>query len=167
MTSSSVVAATPRARTSAAAPSMMRARVARPFAVRFWTCRSIFDSGACGPMSPNTTRLAGRTALVTGSTAGLGAAVATALAQQGALVIVTGRNTAPRARGIVDRVESGGGSAAFVAADLGARPTHVRRLAEEATALAGGRIDILVNNAAMLITPTPTAQVPAQLVHEA
>jgi NAD(P)-dependent dehydrogenase (short-subunit alcohol dehydrogenase family) len=38
-------------------------------------------------MSPNTTRLAGRTALVTGSTGGLGAAFATALAQQGALSV--------------------------------------------------------------------------------
>ena len=117
-------------------------------------------------MSPNTTRLAGRTALVTGSTGGLGAAFATALAQQGAFVIVTGRDTA-RGRGIVDRVESSGGSAAFVAADLGAGAAHVRRLADEATALAGGRIDILVNNAAMLITPTPTAEVPEQLVRDA
>ncbi|MET0993869.1 MAG: SDR family NAD(P)-dependent oxidoreductase [Mycobacterium sp.] len=116
-------------------------------------------------MSPNTTRLAGRTALVTGSTGGLGAAFATALAEHGAFVIVTGRDAA-RGRGIVDRIESGGGSAAFVAADLGAG-AHVRRLADEATASAGGRIDILVNNAAMLITPTPTADVPEQLVRDA
>ena len=117
-------------------------------------------------MSPNTTRLAGRTALVTGSTGGLGAAFATALAEHGASVIVTGRDAA-RGRGIVDRIESGGGSAAFVAADLGAGGAHVRRLADEATASAGGRIDILVNNAAMLITPTPTADVPEQLVRDA
>jgi NAD(P)-dependent dehydrogenase (short-subunit alcohol dehydrogenase family) len=52
-------------------------------------------------MGPNTTRLAGRTALVTGSTGGLGAAFATALAEQGAFVIVTGRDAA-RGRGIVD-----------------------------------------------------------------
>src|ERR1700758_3191262 len=166
MTSSSVVIATPRARTSAAAPSMMRARVARPFAVRFWTCKSIFDGGACGLMSPNTTRLAGRTALVTGSTGGLGAGFAIALAEQGAFVIVTGRDTA-RGRGIVDRVQSSGGSAAFVAADLGAGAAQVRRLADEATASASGRIDILVNNAAMLLTPTPTPQVPEQLVRDA
>jgi NAD(P)-dependent dehydrogenase (short-subunit alcohol dehydrogenase family) len=117
-------------------------------------------------MSPNTTRLAGHTALVTGSTGGLGAAFATALAEQGAFVIVTGRDAA-RGRGIVDRVESSGGSAAFVAADLGAGAAQVQRLADEATAAAGGRIDILVNNAAMLITPTPTAEVPEQLVGDA
>src|SRR5271170_7635521 len=115
---------------------MMRCRVARPFAVRLWTCKSIFESGACGLMGPNTTRLAGRTALVTGSTGGLGAAFATALADQGAFVIVTGRDAA-RGRIIVERVESSGGSAAFVAADLGAGAVQVRRLADEATALAG------------------------------
>jgi NAD(P)-dependent dehydrogenase (short-subunit alcohol dehydrogenase family) len=117
-------------------------------------------------MSPNTTRLAGHTALVTGSTGGLGAAFATALAEHGAFVIVTGRDAA-RGRGIVDQLESSGGSAAFVAADLGAGAAQVRRLADEATAAAGGRIDILVNNAAMLITPTPTPEVPEQLVQDA
>ena len=40
--SSSVVAATPRARISAAAPPMIRRRVAAPLAVSFWTCKSIF-----------------------------------------------------------------------------------------------------------------------------
>ncbi|WP_415795473.1 SDR family NAD(P)-dependent oxidoreductase, partial [Mycolicibacterium frederiksbergense] len=44
-------------------------------------------------MSPKSTRLAGRTALVTGSTGGLGVAIAHALAAEGASVVVTGRNT--------------------------------------------------------------------------
>jgi NAD(P)-dependent dehydrogenase (short-subunit alcohol dehydrogenase family) len=117
-------------------------------------------------MGPNHTRLACRTALVTGSTGGLGAAFATALAEQGAFVVVSGRN-ATRARAVVERIESSGGTAAFVAADLGEGAAEVRRLAGEATAAAGGHIDVLVNNAAMLLMPTPTAEVPEQLVRDA
>jgi NAD(P)-dependent dehydrogenase (short-subunit alcohol dehydrogenase family) len=117
-------------------------------------------------MSPNDTRLAGRTALVTGSTGGLGAAFATALAEQGVSVVVSGRNQA-RGRAVVERIESTGGTAAFVPADLGDGVAEVRRLAEEATAAAGGRIDVLVNNAAMLLAPSPTADVPGTLVREA
>src|ERR1700722_837967 len=97
---------------------MMRSRVARPFAVRFWTCKSIFDGGGCGLMSPNITRLASHTALVTGSTGGLGAAFATALAEQGAFVVVTGRDKA-RGRAVLERIASTGGAAAVVAAGPG------------------------------------------------
>ena len=96
----------------------------------------------------------------------MAAAFATALAEQERSSLLTGRDAA-RGRGIVDQLESSGGSAAFVAADLGAGAAQVRRLADEATAAAGGRIDILVNNAAMLITPTPTPEVPEQLVRDA
>ncbi|HUE32873.1 MAG TPA: SDR family oxidoreductase [Mycobacterium sp.] len=117
-------------------------------------------------MSPKNTRLAGRTALVTGSTGGLGAAFATALAEQGAFVVVSGRNTA-RGRAVLERIRSTGGAAALVAADLVEGASEVHRLAEEATAAAGGRIDVLVNNAAMLLMPTPTAEVPEQLVADA
>jgi NAD(P)-dependent dehydrogenase (short-subunit alcohol dehydrogenase family) len=117
-------------------------------------------------MSPKNTRLAGRTALVTGSTGGLGAAFATALADQGAFVVVSGRDKA-RGRAVLERIASTGAAAAFVAADLGQGASEVRRLAEEATAAAGGHIDVLVNNAAMLLMPTPTAEVPEQLVADA
>jgi NAD(P)-dependent dehydrogenase (short-subunit alcohol dehydrogenase family) len=40
-------------------------------------------------------------------------------------------------------------------------------LPDEATMAAGGRIDVLVNNAAMLLAPAPTAEVPEQLVADA
>ena len=40
-------------------------------------------------------------------------------------------------------------------------------MAERATAAAGGRIDILVNNAAMLLMPTPTAEISEELLREA
>ncbi|HEX2401895.1 MAG TPA: glucose 1-dehydrogenase [Mycobacterium sp.] len=109
-------------------------------------------------MSSNIARLAGRTALVTGSTGGLGVAIASALAAEGAFVIVSGRDNA-RGDAVVADIRSAGGAAKFVVADLAAGDQEVRRLAEQATAAAGGQIDILVNNAAMLLMPTPTAEV--------
>lgn len=114
-------------------------------------------------MSPNTQRLAGRTALVSGSTGGLGVAIATALAADGAFVIVSGRDKA-RGNAVVADIRSASGAAEFVVADLGAGEHEVRRLAEQATAAAGGRIDVLVNNAAMLLMPMPTAQVSDELL---
>ena len=117
-------------------------------------------------MSPNTQRLAGRTALVTGSTGGLGVAIATALAAGGAFVIVSGRDKA-RGDAVVADIRSAGGAAEFVVADLGAGEHEVRRLAEQAAAAAGGWIDILVNNAAMLLMPTPTAEISAELLRDA
>ncbi len=121
-------------------------------------------------MGPNDTRLSSRTALVTGSTGGLGVAVAKALAASGAFVIVSGRDKS-RGDTVVADIRSAGGDAVFVAADLGAGDEEVRRLAtgaiELATETAGGQLDILVNNAATLLMPTPTADIPGQLLREA
>ena len=117
-------------------------------------------------MSPNNTRLAGRTALVTGSTGGLGVAIASALAAEGAVVVVSGRDKR-RGDAVVADIRSAGGRAEFVAADIGEGEAEVRRLAEQATAAAGGRIDVLVNNAAMLLMPTPTADISEQLLRDA
>lgn len=117
-------------------------------------------------MSPNSTRLAGRTALVTGSTGGLGVAIASALAADGGFVVVSGRDK-QRGDAVVADIRSAGGGAEFVAADIGEGESEVRRLAEQATAAAGGRIDILVNNAAMLLMPTPTADISEQLLRDA
>ena len=117
-------------------------------------------------MSPNYTRLSGRTALVTGSTGGLGVALAKALAADGAFVVVSGRNKS-RGDAVVTDIRSAGGDAAFVAADLGAGVDEVRRVAATATEAAKGHLDILVNNAATLLTPTPTADVAEQVLRDA
>lgn len=104
------------------------------------------------------TPLAGRTALVTGSTSGLGAGIVAELAAAGAHVVVTGRN---RARGadLTGRIESAGGLATFVPVDFTAGVPAVRELAAMATEAVGGRLDILVNNVATLVQPAPTAEV--------
>jgi NAD(P)-dependent dehydrogenase (short-subunit alcohol dehydrogenase family) len=93
-------------------------------------------------------------------------AIASALADDGAFVVVSGRDK-QRGDAVVAGIRSAGGHAEFVAADIGAGEPEVRRLAEQATAAAGGRIDILVNNAAMLLMPTPTADISEQLLRNA
>ena len=89
--------------------------------------------------------LSGRTALVTGSTSGIGRAAAAFLAQRGAHVIVTGRD-AERGTAVVEAIRADGGKADFVQADLH-DAASARDLAGRATEAAGGQIDILVNNA--------------------
>jgi NAD(P)-dependent dehydrogenase (short-subunit alcohol dehydrogenase family) len=74
------------------------------------------------------TGLDGRTALVTGSTDGVGRAVATRLGEAGARVLVHGRDR-ERGRAVVAAIERAGGRADFLAADLAAL-AEVRRLAE-------------------------------------
>lgn len=89
-------------------------------------------------------RLAGELALVTGSTAGIGKAIATRFAAEGAAVVVTGRNQ-ERADAVVGAVTTAGGVAHAVLADLGVE-TECARLVEHATQLLGG-LTVLVNNA--------------------
>src|SRR5579863_2641427 len=90
------------------------------------------------------TDLRGKTALVTGSTDGVGRLVATRLGAQGARVLVHGRDR-DRGAGVVGEIAKAGGRAEFLPADLAAF-AEVRGLAaavEQRTA----RLDILINNA--------------------
>lgn len=89
-----------------------------------------------------------RTALITGSTSGIGAAIARTLAADGMRVIVTGRNS-ERGLAVVDEIQRQGGTAQFLASDLTAPPAELRTFAEAVTAAAGGPVDVLIHNAAV------------------
>jgi NAD(P)-dependent dehydrogenase (short-subunit alcohol dehydrogenase family) len=91
-------------------------------------------------------RLSGRTAIVTGSTSGIGAAIARTLAAEGAHVLISGRDAA-RGQGVVKEIQEAGGHADVVEADLAGTYAQLRAFAAEATSALGGRVDILVNNA--------------------
>jgi 2-deoxy-D-gluconate 3-dehydrogenase len=97
--------------------------------------------------------LRGKTALVTGSSQGLGKAMARALAQSGADVVINGRDAAKLAP-VVQEIEALGVNAMAIAADLGHR-AEVERLIAQAIAWQG-HLDILVNNAG-IIRRTPAA----------
>jgi len=101
-------------------------------------------------MTTSTTSLslAGRSAVVTGSTSGIGAATARLLAARGARVVVTGRDDA-RGASVVDAITADGGAAVFVAADLTAAPDELRATARAFESALDGRLDVLVHNAAL------------------
>ena len=93
-------------------------------------------------------RLVGKTALVTGSTSGIGREAALSLGRLGAHVIVHGRDDEAGAE-VVDEIEAGvnEGTAEFVAADF-AEPEEVSALADATRRVAGDDgLDILCNNA--------------------
>lgn len=89
-------------------------------------------------------KLDGKVALVTGSSKGIGEAIAKGLAQENAVVIVHGRDKV-RTEQVIDDIVSQGGRAYAVFGDLTV-DDDVQRLAEDAQALAGP-IEIVVNNA--------------------
>ena len=102
-----------------------------------------------------TSRLTGKTALVTGSTSNIGKAIAIALADEGAQVVVSGRDPG-RGAEVVAEIGSRGGRATFVAADINGARAASHQLAQEAIAALGGRLDILVNNAGVYPTALTT-----------
>ncbi len=91
--------------------------------------------------------LEGRAALITGGGTGIGRATALRLAAMGAIVVVNGRREAPL-RETVAAIEGAGGRAFAAIGDV-ARDADAARIVAETIAHAG-RLDILVNNAALV-----------------
>jgi len=92
--------------------------------------------------------LMGKVALVTGASGGIGRAIATRLARDGAAVVVHYASNPMPAEEVVRSIERGGGVAVAIRADV-ARRDEVQRLFDAAEARFGG-IDIVVNNAGVL-----------------
>lgn len=90
--------------------------------------------------------LRGRVALVTGGSRGLGRAISSALAEQGAHVLVNYARNEAQAQAVVDEIASRGGQATAVRADV-TDEAEVGRLAERIAGQLGRAPDILVNNA--------------------
>ena len=86
--------------------------------------------------------LKGKTALVTGSTSGIGLGIATALARQGANIVLNGFGDVDGPRG---QIEALGVKAAYHGADM-SKPAEIEDMMKFAVA-EFGRVDILVNNA--------------------
>ena len=95
------------------------------------------------------TDLTDRTALVTGSTSGIGRATAIALAARGAHVLIVGRDEA-RAKQVVADIEGDGGRATFKLTTL-ADVDSARDLVEWAVEAGDGQVDILINNAGVAL----------------
>ena len=91
--------------------------------------------------------LAGRVALVTGASSGIGEATAIALAEAGAVVAISARRI-ERLQDVARRIEAAGGRALALPGDV-TRPEDATRMVEE-TIRQLGRIDILVNNAGII-----------------
>jgi NAD(P)-dependent dehydrogenase (short-subunit alcohol dehydrogenase family) len=93
--------------------------------------------------------LTDRSALVTGSTSGIGRSTAIALAARGAHVLIVGRDEA-RAKQVVADIEGDGGRASFKLTTL-ADVDSARDLVEWAVEAGDGHVDILVNNAGVAL----------------
>jgi NAD(P)-dependent dehydrogenase (short-subunit alcohol dehydrogenase family) len=112
------------------------------------------------PPSGGGGRLAGRIALVTGASRGIGAAVAVRFAGEGAHVVLAAR-TVGGLEEVDDRVRAAGGSATLVPLDL----REFTRIDELAAALYQryGKLDILVGNAAEFGTFSPAGHIDPKL----
>ena len=97
-------------------------------------------------MSTDKLSLAGKTALVTGGSRGIGAACATLLAARGAAVVVTHSSSGGQADAVVAEIAAAGGRADAVKADMGDAEAIARGVSDAVERL-GGHLDILVNNA--------------------
>jgi 3-oxoacyl-[acyl-carrier protein] reductase len=100
-------------------------------------------------LSVPSTSLAGRVALVTGGSRGIGAAIVRRLAAEGAAVAFTHVGAAEAAQALQAEIEAAGGLALGLLADAG--DGQAVRAAVDRVAATFGRLDILVNNAGIAI----------------
>src|SRR5204863_5337543 len=114
-------------------------------------------------MSTNSNKLAGKVAVVTGASKGIGAAIAKNLAAEGAAVVVNYASSKTGADKVVSEITSAGGKAVAVQGDV-ARKADIERLFAE-TKKALGRLDILVNNAGIYECP-PLENVTEEQFHK-
>lgn len=89
-----------------------------------------------------------RTAIVTGSSRGIGAAVARRLAKDGLSVVVNYTGNPAEAESLVGDIKKGGGNALSIQADV-SDPAAMRRMFDQAAGVSGG-VDVLVNNAGIM-----------------
>jgi NAD(P)-dependent dehydrogenase (short-subunit alcohol dehydrogenase family) len=108
--------------------------------------------------------LAGKVALVTGSSRGIGAATARALAAAGAHVVLTARTTR-ELEAVEEEIHQAGGTATIAPMDL-TESDSIARLAN-AVSDRWGKLDILVINAAILPQLTPVTQIEQQFFNRA
>jgi len=94
-------------------------------------------------------KLKARVAIITGSSRGIGKAIAQRFAADGAKVIVNYKNSAELGQTVVDEIQNSGGEAIAVQADVSIR-AQTDRLRDESLD-AFGQIDILVSNAGIVI----------------
>ncbi|WP_148357857.1 SDR family oxidoreductase [Peribacillus simplex] len=94
-------------------------------------------------------RLDGKVALVTGSSRGIGRAIAEQLADLGAKVVIKYSGSVHKADEVVECIKEKGGEAVAIQADI-SQVSHIENLFEE-TVNTFGKIDILVNNAGLMI----------------
>src|SRR5579862_5061666 len=107
----------------------------------------------------NIPSLAGKVAVVTGASRGVGAGIATLLGEQGAIVYVTGRTTASKPgttpgtiSEVADSITRAGGDSIAVVCDH-ADDSQIKALFERVKA-EQGHLDILVNNATVIFLKT-------------
>ena len=96
---------------------------------------------------PGTNELTGKVAIVTGAGRNIGRAIALALAEGGASIVVNARSNRAEAEAVIREIETLGGNALVHIGDV-ANAADARAMAETA-ARRFGRLDILVNNAAL------------------